>query len=81
MVAMMDAQSASASTVLRAFLFTDLVGSTDLKQRLGDAAYADAIARHDELFQSCLTEFEGTEHKDIGDGFRPLRAAISESPL
>ncbi|MCH8809049.1 MAG: adenylate/guanylate cyclase domain-containing protein [Proteobacteria bacterium] len=65
----MGSEDMSSKTVFRAFVITDIVGSTDLKQRMGDAAYAEALARHDELFQSCLAEFGGTEPKDIGDGF------------
>ena len=65
----MGSKDTSPKTVFRAFVITDIVGSTDLKQRMGDAAYAEAIARHDELFQSCLAEVGGSEPKDIGDGF------------
>ena len=46
---------------LRVFLFTDLVDSTAIKQRLGDEAGADAIAAHDALFRSLLARFEGVE--------------------
>ncbi len=66
----MSSQATPRTTVLKAFLFTDLVGSTDMKRRLGDMAYADAIVRHDELFHRCLTEFSGSQKKDIGDGFQ-----------
>ena len=65
----MSSQASPRTTVVKAFLFTDLVGSTDMKRRLGDAAYADAIARHDELFHRCLTEYAASQEKDIGDGF------------
>ncbi len=59
----------TAPTTLQAFLFTDLVGSTQLKRDLGDERGAAAIARHDELFRSCLTEFGGLEQNNPGDGF------------
>lgn len=57
------------TSILKAFLFTDLVGSTDLKRRLGDAAYAQVISRHDRLFHRCRSEFGGGDDKDTGDGF------------
>ena len=66
---MSDGQTPDRGTVLKVFLFTDLVGSTELKGRIGDAAYATAIAQHDRLFRSCLQQFGGTEHDNAGDGF------------
>ncbi len=57
----------NSKAVLRAFLFTDLVGSTELKQRIGDAEAAKVIARHDELFRTCLKRFGGAEEVNPGD--------------
>jgi len=54
---------------LHVYLFTDLVGSTDLKRRLGDAAGAEAIAAHDRHFRACLRRYGGTEQNSPGDGF------------
>ena len=65
----MSSQPDSRSTVLKVFLFTDLVGSTDMKRRLGDGAYAEALTAHDELFHRLLTDNNGSQRKDIGDGF------------
>ena len=55
--------------VLKAFLFTDLVDATALKTRVGDAAGAAAIAKHDTLFRECLLRYDGQEHENPGDGF------------
>ena len=66
---MVGSQSTSAKTVFKVFLFTDIVGSTDLKNRLGDAVAADAIGKHDALFRKILKRFSGTEEDDTGDGF------------
>jgi serine/threonine-protein kinase len=57
------------SSVFKAFLFTDIVGATALKQRLGDVAGARAIAWHDALFRECLATFDGEEQENPGDGF------------
>ncbi len=59
----------ASESVLKAFLFTDIVGATDLKRRIGDVAGADAIARHDEIFRNCMTQFGGEEHENPGDSF------------
>ncbi|HEX2154487.1 MAG TPA: AAA family ATPase [Acidimicrobiia bacterium] len=50
------------------FLFTDLVGSTDLLSRLGDDAAVAVHRRVDDLLRSTLTEHRGTEVKSLGDG-------------
>ncbi|MCH8333607.1 protein kinase, partial [Candidatus Sumerlaeota bacterium] len=66
---MADSQSTSAKTVFKVFLFTDLVGSTDLKKRLGDTVAAKAIGKHDALFRKSLKRFGGTEEDNAGDVF------------
>ena len=55
--------------VLKVFLFTDLVGSTDLKRRLGDVEGARAIRQHNEIFRGCLSKYDGVEEDNAGDGF------------
>jgi class 3 adenylate cyclase/formylglycine-generating enzyme required for sulfatase activity/predicted esterase len=64
-----DGSTHPTTSILKAFLFTDLVGSTDLKRRLGDAACAEVISRHDGLFHRTLSQFGGGGDKDMGDGF------------
>jgi class 3 adenylate cyclase len=55
---------------LVALMFTDLVGSVALQQRLGTADYMRYVARHDEIFQSCLAEASGARVlNESGDGF------------
>lgn len=62
-------KSTPGPSVVKVFLFTDLVGSTDLKRRLGDVQGAHAISEHDALFRQCLAEFSGEEVDNAGDGF------------
>jgi class 3 adenylate cyclase len=50
------------------FLFTDLVGSTVLIDRLGDDAADDVRRGHFELLRRALTEAGGQEVKNLGDG-------------
>ena len=66
-------------------MFTDLVGSVDLKQRLRARAYATLIERHDALFMDILRGTPGAElRQDTGDGFYalfPTPAAAVEAAL
>ncbi|MGI8905798.1 MAG: protein kinase domain-containing protein [Candidatus Sumerlaeaceae bacterium] len=50
-------------------VFTDLAGSTALKRKLGDAAGAERIARHQQLVRQLTRETEGTIVNRTGDGF------------
>ncbi|MDP3983580.1 MAG: AAA family ATPase, partial [Acidimicrobiia bacterium] len=50
------------------FLFTDLVGSTDLLTRLGDDAAVAVHHRVDDLMREALREARGREVKNLGDG-------------
>ena len=55
---------------LAALMFTDLVGSVALQQRLGTAAYMRFVARHDEIFQECLAAAGNSAIlNETGDGF------------
>jgi serine/threonine-protein kinase len=56
---------------LTALMFTDLVGSTALKQRLGDLEYAGQIAEpHNSIFRRLLESFPGAKVRNYtGDGF------------
>ena len=58
-----------SGSILKVFLFTDMVGSTDLKRRLGDKEASRLIARHNELFRECLRKYGGTEEDNPGDEF------------
>src|SRR5690348_1207745 len=60
----------AASSRLAVLAFTDVVGSTDLKARLGDAAAGKLLERHNELVRRALAEAGGGAIlKDTGDGF------------
>jgi len=61
--------AADAGTGLLTILFTDLVGSTALTQRLGDAAAQDVLRAHNTIVRERLREHGGTELKSMGDGF------------
>jgi class 3 adenylate cyclase/tetratricopeptide (TPR) repeat protein len=65
---------------MRTLLFTDIVDSTPLIERLGDAAYVELLATHDRVVKSAISSAGGTAVKHTGDGyfawFREPRAAI-----
>src|SRR6267142_5159180 len=55
---------------LLTMLFTDIVGSTQLKQLLGDRAAIDLIAGHHALIRDTLTRFADAEEiGTAGDSF------------
>ncbi len=51
------------------FLFTDIEGSTQLVQTLGDARAVEAFAVHHRLLRSAFAARGGRELEDQGDGF------------
>lgn len=61
---------------LRAVMFTDLVGSTEITERLGDLAAMELIRAHDVLVRRAVTANLGREIKHTGDG---IMAAFDET--
>ncbi|MHC4949215.1 MAG: protein kinase domain-containing protein, partial [Planctomycetota bacterium] len=61
-------------------MFTDIVGSVDLKTRFGDSEAAKLIGRHDELFKREVGASPNAEIlKDTGDGFLAQFATTSDA--
>lgn len=68
---------------VRTFLFTDIVGSTDLTQSVGDQKAMAIIRKHNEIVRSAVVYNDGKEVKHTGDGimacffsaFKAVRAA------
>lgn len=69
----------------RAIMFTDIVGSTSITQRLGDLMTTELVRAHDAIVRRCLKRFGGREVKHTGDGIMasfPLsKAAVDASML
>ena len=55
--------------ILATVLFTDIVDSTAILQRVGDAAWRDLLATHNRLLREDLNRFRGREIATTGDGF------------
>jgi class 3 adenylate cyclase len=60
---------ARQGTILVTLLFTDIVGSTVLAERLGDRRWRELLARHHRLVREQLKSFGGRELDTAGDGF------------
>ena len=52
----------------RTIFFTDIVGSTDMTQRLGDEAAFGVLGVHDRIVRDALAANSGMEVKHTGDG-------------
>ncbi len=53
---------------IRTVIFTDIVGSTSLTQRLGDDAAMQFLRVHDQIVRDALATCQGREVKHTGDG-------------
>jgi class 3 adenylate cyclase len=55
--------------ILATVLFTDIVGSTETAERMGDQTWGDLLERHQREVRAELARFRGAEMKTTGDGF------------
>lgn len=53
----------------KAFMFTDIVTSTDLVGLIGDDAWSELLRWHDRELRSCFVQHHGEEVNSTGDGF------------
>src|SRR4029453_13701342 len=58
--------------VVATLLVTDIVNSTARALELGDGAWRDLLARHDQAVRNQLDRFRGREVTTTGDGFVAL---------
>lgn len=63
-----DAQDGQRDPGIRSVMFTDIVGSTELTQRIGDEAAMKVLHVHDTIVRNALTAAGGREIKHTGDG-------------
>jgi class 3 adenylate cyclase len=69
-----EAEEATAATArqtsehVHTILFTDMEGSTDLTQRLGDARAQNVLRTHNTIVRDALKAHNGSETKHTGDG-------------
>ena len=58
--------------VLATVLFSDIVGSTQMLERLGDHAWASLLREHNERIRAAIDRYRGREMNATGDGFLAL---------
>ncbi len=63
-----DRAARSGQTLLRAVLFTDIVGSTEHLARVGDQAWRELIVAHDDRSRRAVERHGGRVVKSTGDG-------------
>jgi class 3 adenylate cyclase len=63
-----EAAPAPSHTLLRAVLFTDIVGSTEHLGRVGDKAWRELIVAHDDRSRRTIERYGGGLVKSTGDG-------------
>lgn len=59
----------TADRFLTTLLFTDIVGSTSVLERLGDRAWQELLGQHNRLVRRELDRYRGREVATTGDGF------------
>ena len=64
---------------LRSILFTDIVGHTEMMQRLGDAKGRDVLREHERITRETLKIHGGTEVKTMGDGFMASFSSVTKA--
>jgi class 3 adenylate cyclase len=64
-----DLSTATAPNGTVTILFTDIEGSTQLTEQLGDDDWLTVLREHNEIVRSQVSEYSGFEVKSQGDGF------------
>lgn len=64
-----QAEAPTPETEMLTFLFTDVVGSTDIAERLGDEGWLDVVRAHNAIVRAELAAHEASWSKSLGDGF------------
>jgi class 3 adenylate cyclase len=65
-------------SAFRTIMFTDMVGSTEMTTRLGDAMSMELLRAHDAIIRRCLEYHHGSEVKHLGDG---IMASFDDAPV
>jgi class 3 adenylate cyclase len=75
----LDATAPEMGAGLRAVMFTDIVGSTEMTARLGDAAALELVRVHNALVRRGLASHHGREVKHTGDGIMAAFDDVADS--
>ena len=75
--ATLDGPGSPPDSGIRAVVFTDIVGSTEISASRGDDEALDAVRVHNTIVRDALAAFDGQEVKHTGDGI--LASFVSPS--
>jgi class 3 adenylate cyclase/pimeloyl-ACP methyl ester carboxylesterase len=64
---------------VRTVLFTDIVGHTEMMQRLGDTKGRDVLREHERITRETLRAHGGAEVKTMGDGFMASFGSVTSA--
>jgi len=64
---------------VRTILFTDIVGHTEMMQRLGDERGREVLREHERITREVLKARGGTEVKTMGDGFMASFGSVTRA--
>ncbi len=76
-IASEEARPSAPAGGLRTVLFTDIVGHTEMMQRLGDQKGRDVLREHERITRDLLKQHGGAEVKTMGDGFMASFASVT----
>jgi class 3 adenylate cyclase/pimeloyl-ACP methyl ester carboxylesterase len=69
----------AVSSAFRTVLFTDIVGHTEMMQRLGDARGREVLREHERITRETLRAHGGVEVKTMGDGFMASFGSVTSA--
>ncbi len=69
----------AADQAVRVILFTDIVGHTEMMQRLGDVKGREVLREHERITRETLKQYGGAEIKTMGDGFLASFGSITHA--
>jgi class 3 adenylate cyclase len=64
-----DTRPGESRRVMTTILFTDMVGSTEQAREVGDAAWKQTVAMHEDVVRTVLVRYGGREVETAGDSF------------
>jgi len=70
---------AYTESAVRAVLFTDVCGSTEMTQSLGDDGAMVLLREHDQIVRDALAEHTGREVKHTGDGIMASFSSVASA--
>jgi len=73
------APATPAARGMSVVFFTDLVGHTEMMQRLGDERGRDVLRAHERITRNLLRQYGGAEVKAMGDGFMASFASVTRA--